>query len=32
VPLFLVILPLKPCRNAFDFGCFCVLHALEVEA
>jgi hypothetical protein len=32
VPLFLVILPLKSCRKAFDFGGFLVLCVLEVEA
>jgi hypothetical protein len=28
----LVILPLKSCRKAFDFGGFRVLRVLEVEA
>jgi hypothetical protein len=32
VPLFLVILPLKSRRKAFDFGGFRVLRVLEVEA
>jgi hypothetical protein len=32
VSLFLVILPLKSCRKAFDFGGFRVLRVLEVEA
>jgi hypothetical protein len=32
VPLFLVILPLKSSRKAFDFGGFRVLCVLEVEA
>jgi hypothetical protein len=32
VPLFLVILPLKSRRKAFDFGDFRVLCVLEVEA
>jgi hypothetical protein len=32
VPLFLVTLPLKSRRKAFDFGGFRVLHVLEVEA
>jgi hypothetical protein len=32
VPLFLVILPLKSRRKAFDFGGFRILHVLEVEA
>jgi hypothetical protein len=31
-PLFLVILPLKSRRKAFDFGGFRVLRVLEVEA
>jgi hypothetical protein len=32
VPLFLVILPLKSRRKAFDFCAFRVLHVLELEA
>jgi hypothetical protein len=32
VPLCLVILLQQTLRNGFDFGGFCVLHVLEVEA
>jgi hypothetical protein len=32
VPLFLVILLQQTLRNGFDFGGFCVLRVLEVEA
>jgi hypothetical protein len=32
LPLFLVILPLKSSGKAFDFGGFCVLGVLEIEA
>jgi hypothetical protein len=32
VPFFVVILPLKSHRKAFDFGGFRVVHVLEVEA
>jgi hypothetical protein len=32
VPLFLVIMPLKSCRKAFDFDGFRVLYVFEVEA
>jgi hypothetical protein len=32
VPLFLVILPLKSCGKAFNFGGLHVLGVLEVEA
>jgi hypothetical protein len=32
VPLFFVILSLKSCRKALDFGSFRVLRVLKVEA